>query len=42
MMAYIADQIAEAGNPELEKYVYRVKDSGYKMQINNFKIGVFI
>jgi hypothetical protein len=46
MMAYIAGQIAEAGKPELEKYVYLGREIGreigYKMQQNCFKIGVFI
>jgi len=41
-MTRIAGQIAEAGNPELEKYVYRGRDTGYKVQINYFIIGVFI
>jgi len=41
-MAYIAGQIAEAGNPELKKYVYRCRKTGYKTLINYFKIGVFI
>ena len=42
MMAYTAGQIAEAGKPELEKYLYRGRETGYKMQLNYFKTGVFI
>jgi hypothetical protein len=42
MMAYIAGQIAEGGNPELEKYVYHGRETGYNMQLNYFKIGVFM
>ena len=32
MMAYIAGQIAEAVNPELEKYVYPGRETGYNMR----------
>jgi hypothetical protein len=42
MIIYIAGQIAEVGKPELEKYVYRGGETGYNIQLNYFKIGIFI
>jgi hypothetical protein len=42
MMAYTAGQTAEAGNPVIEKYAYRGRETGYQTLLNYFKIGVFI
>ena len=42
MTAYITGQTNEAGKPELKKYVYRGRDTRYKMHQNYIKIEVFI